>query len=87
MLFYLINPKVGAFCYNVVHSYFLPLIAAASMLICHRAALVPYTLIWVAHIGVDRLLGYGLKYETGFGRTHLGELNASPAAEIAPPMA
>ena len=28
-------------------------------------------LIWLAHIGVDRLLGYGLKYPTGFKDTHL----------------
>jgi hypothetical protein len=29
------------------------------------------TLIWVAHIGFDRLLGYGLKYPVAFGATHL----------------
>ncbi|MCX2805475.1 DUF4260 family protein [Microbulbifer thermotolerans] len=29
-------------------------------------------LIWLAHIGFDRLLGYGLKYQRGFGYTHLG---------------
>ena len=31
-------------------------------------------LIWLAHIGFDRLIGYGLKYETGFRHTHLGVL-------------
>jgi hypothetical protein len=31
-------------------------------------------IIWVAHIGFDRLLGYGLKYETGFKDTHLGKV-------------
>jgi hypothetical protein len=29
-------------------------------------------LIWLAHIGADRGLGYGLKYATAFGDTHLG---------------
>ena len=33
---------------------------------------MPFALIWVNHIGVDRLLGYGLKYSNGFGWTHLG---------------
>jgi hypothetical protein len=37
-----------------------------------RSIAIP--LIWVAHIGFDRLLGYGLKYPTGFGNTHLGKL-------------
>ena len=31
-------------------------------------------LIWTAHIGFDRALGYGLKYPTGFGDTHLGRI-------------
>jgi hypothetical protein len=31
-------------------------------------------MIWLAHIGFDRALGYGLKYSAGFGFTHLGRL-------------
>ncbi|MGQ7476239.1 DUF4260 family protein [Streptococcus suis] len=31
-------------------------------------------LIWLAHIGWDRAFGYGLKYESGFKHTHLGDL-------------
>jgi hypothetical protein len=31
-------------------------------------------LIWLAHIGIDRALGYGLKYSAGFGFTHLGRI-------------
>ena len=38
-----------------------------------RAGPLPYALIWLNHIGVDRLLGYGLKYPAGFGWTHLGK--------------
>jgi hypothetical protein len=37
-------------------------------------ALVPYGLIWAAHIGMDRVLGFGLKYETRFSDTHLDRL-------------
>jgi hypothetical protein len=31
-------------------------------------------IIWLAHIGFDRALGYGLKYAAGFGFTHLGRI-------------
>jgi hypothetical protein len=31
-------------------------------------------MIWLAHIGIDRALGYGLKYRTGFANTHLGRI-------------
>jgi len=32
---------------------------------------VAISLIWIAHIGIDRVLGYGLKYPTAFKDTHL----------------
>jgi hypothetical protein len=31
----------------------------------------PFGLIWLAHSGFDRMLGFGLKYPTFFGDTHL----------------
>lgn len=74
MLFYLINPRVGGACYNVVHSYFLPVGLAAIATGFGGTAMLPYLAIWVTHIGIDRLLGYGLKYPMAFGRTHLGDL-------------
>jgi hypothetical protein len=36
-----------------------------------RPALLAVALIWIAHIGFDRLLGYGLKYISDFKHTHL----------------
>ena len=33
-------------------------------------------MIWLAHIGIDRALGYGLKYSAGFGFTHLGRIGS-----------
>ncbi|MGB8400729.1 DUF4260 family protein [Bradyrhizobium sp.] len=39
------------------------------------APLIPsIAMIWLAHIGFDRALGYGLKYQAGFGFTHLGRI-------------
>ena len=35
-------------------------------------------MIWLAHIGFDRALGYGLKYERGFGFTHMGRIGKLP---------
>lgn len=74
MLGYLANPRVGAICYNVVHSYFTPAVLAAGLWLLNRQALSPLWLIWPAHIALDRTLGYGLKYRSGFGDTHLGKL-------------
>jgi hypothetical protein len=42
-----------------------------SALLLHAHGLLPYALIWGNHIGVDRVLGFGLKYSTGFKNTHL----------------
>lgn len=71
MLGYLAGPRVGAAAYNAFHSYPLPMILGVLGLLwgAHFAGAV--SLVWLAHIGVDRLLGYGLKYPSGFGDTHL----------------
>ena len=64
----------GARIYNTAHTYFLPLLLAFSAYAFGATAAIPFALIWINHIGVDRLLGYGLKYANGFGWTHLGRL-------------
>jgi uncharacterized protein DUF4260 len=74
MLGYLGGPKLGARIYNAIHSYITPATLAVSALLLGAPGLVPFALIWASHIGVDRLLGYGLKYPEAFGRTHLGVL-------------
>ena len=72
MLGYLASPCRGARVYNAFHTYTVPLILGLLARLLHAMALVPFALIWVNHIGVDRLLGFGLKYSTGFSWTHLG---------------
>ena len=74
MLGYLYRPCWGARCYNAVHTYVVPGVLAVTALLMHVNALLPFALIWANHIGVDRMLGYGLKYSDGFGFTHLGRL-------------
>ncbi|AVT82123.1 DUF4260 domain-containing protein [Rhodopseudomonas sp. P1] len=76
---YLAGPKVGAVVYNVLHSTIGPLLLAIAGIVL----VVPYAgtvaMIWLAHIGFDRALGYGLKYKTGFRFTHLGPIGKAPA--------
>jgi hypothetical protein len=66
---YLIDRRVGAIAYNALHSYVGPVVLGWAG---HGSLLTAIALIWAAHIGFDRALGYGLKYATAFGDTHLG---------------
>lgn len=71
MVGYLRSPARGARIYNLAHTYVLPVTLAFLAVVVTPAAL-PVALIWIAHIGIDRALGYGLKYPGGFRQTHLG---------------
>lgn len=70
MLGYLLGKRPGAMCYNAIHTYTGP-IALGGLLWLLHISFSPLLLIWVAHIGLDRMLGYGLKYESDFRDTHL----------------
>jgi hypothetical protein len=74
MLGYLGGPRLGAAVYNLGHTWLLPGTLAAVGIIGGTSFAVDVALIWVGHIGVDRLLGYGLKLPTGFQDTHLGRI-------------
>ena len=71
MLGYVLGAKAGAAAYNVVHSYALPAGLAAFGLLAGSPLAVSVALVWLAHIGMDRLVGYGLKNTSGFKETHL----------------
>jgi hypothetical protein len=71
MLGYLVNAKIGSTLYNLAHTLVGP-IALLLVSVGFRAPhLAPCGLIWLSHLGFDRMLGYGLKYPTHFGDTHL----------------
>ena len=74
MLFYLAGPRIGATAYNAAHTYALALPLALFGLLAQIPMALGAALIWIAHIGFDRALGYGLKRPTRFGDTHLGTL-------------
>jgi hypothetical protein len=71
MLGYLRGPRLGAILYNAGHSTILPFLTIGLGLMSPERAALAVGLIWTAHVGFDRALGYGLKYATGFRRTHL----------------
>jgi hypothetical protein len=72
MLGYLAGSKAGAALYNAGHWYGLPFGCIGWGVFAQAPQIVAIGLIWVAHIGIDRALGYGLKYVDGFGFSHLG---------------
>lgn len=69
---YLAGPVVGAISYNAAHSYIGAVLALLAGVWLSNPIVVGAGLIWCAHLGFDRALGYGLKYSAGFGFTHLG---------------
>ncbi len=71
MIGYLANARLGAIAYNAVHTYVGPLAIAGYSFATGHQMLLSLSLIWIAHIGFDRTLGYGLKYPTQFRDTHL----------------
>ena len=71
---YLAGPRTGAIVYNAAHSYIAPMVVITSGFALASPLVLSVAMIWLAHIGIDRALGYGLKYNAGFGFTHLGRI-------------
>jgi len=74
---YLAGPRIGAWAYNLAHSLIGPLLLAAAGGLTGDELFVALALIWLAHIGFDRALGYGLKSSDSFSVTHLGLIGAA----------
>lgn len=73
-LSYLGGPRAGAVVYNVAHTAIIPMLLGIVGMVVPSALAMHLALIWCTHIGLDRALGYGLKYDAGFGFTHLGRV-------------
>lgn len=69
---YLRSSTVGALTYNLAHSYPAPALLGGIGLVVDARMALAVAVVWFAHIGMDRLLGYGLKHDDGFTHTHLG---------------
>lgn len=73
---YLAGSRAGAAAYNLAHSYTLPL-GLLMFGLTGAPEILPFALIWLAHISADRLTGFGLQYPTGASDTHLGRSGLS----------
>ena len=71
MIGFAAGPRVGAFAYDVAHFEALPVALGVVGVLAGNTTAVQLALIWLVHVGADRLLGYGLKYPTAFRDTHL----------------
>ena len=68
---YAAGAATGAFAYNLTHNLILPIALGATGVVADSDPATAVALVWLTHIGVDRLLGYGLKYPTAFKDTHM----------------
>ncbi|MCL4867888.1 MAG: DUF4260 family protein [Anaerolineae bacterium] len=74
MIGYVWGQRAGSVLYNLGHTYILPLGLGGISLWFGFMPGVQVAIIWLAHIGLDRLVGYGLKYPTDFKETHLSRV-------------
>jgi Domain of unknown function (DUF4260) len=74
MVGYLANSRVGALTYNAIHNWTLALTVLALGWSLEVDALLLIGALLLAHVGMDRALGYGLKLPTDFRDTHLGRI-------------
>lgn len=77
MLGYLVNPKIGAWSYNLFHHKALAIMILVFGFIQHNQLIMLIGTILFSHAAFDRTMGYGLKYEDNFSNTHLGKIGKS----------
>ena len=73
---YLVDRRIGSVIYNLGHTYLTPAALYAAGWIFASPTSSAVALIWIAHIGFDRALTYGLKYASDFKDTHLSSLQS-----------
>ncbi len=69
---YVRGTRIGAATYDVMHTYLPPAILGAIGVLAGSSMTWSVAIIWFGHIGLDRMVGYGLKYPDSFQHTHLG---------------
>jgi hypothetical protein len=74
MVGYIKNSRLGAMLYNIGHTYTAPMTLLLIYMLFSIPVLLPIAIVWFAHISMDRMLGFGLKLDSGFKDTHLGKI-------------
>jgi hypothetical protein len=77
---YAVDTSLGATIYNLGHTLVWPIILLGGGWAADRRLIVALGAVWLAHIGMDRALGYGLKLKEGFKHTHLGIIGGAGRA-------
>ena len=80
MIGYLRGPRLGALTYNVVHNWALGLGVLGLGVVLNAMPVLILGAVLVAHVGMDRAMGYGLKLSTSFQDTHLGRIGRDRGA-------
>ena len=73
-IFYAVDKNLGILVYNLFHTLTFPIILIGISFIMSWPLGLQFALIWLAHIGMDRLVGYGLKYSGEGKDTHLNRI-------------
>src|SRR5262245_22801161 len=76
---YLAGPRIGSMAYNVAHNWVPGIAVLALGIWLSSPALLIAASILIAHVGMDRAAGYGLKLPSSFHDTHLGRMGRSAA--------
>jgi uncharacterized membrane protein len=75
------SPRAGMVAYNLTHSSIGAALIGLAGVLTNDVLYWQIALIWFAHIGFDRAIGYGLKFPLGFRVTHLGVLKGMAVKE------
>jgi hypothetical protein len=76
---YLAGPRVGAFTYNLFHNWVPGIVTLGFAAWLASPAVLLAAAILIAHVGMDRAVGYGLKLPGSFQDTHLGRMGRAKA--------
>jgi hypothetical protein len=68
---FLAGPRIGAISYDALHFEAVPLLLGTVGVLAEEPVAIQVALIWLAHIGADRMLGYGLRYPAAAAESHL----------------
>lgn len=74
MIGYAINPQVGAFTYNLFHHKGIAIAVGMLGLMCGADVILLAGVVLFGHSSMDRVFGYGLKFQDDFKNTHLGKI-------------
>ena len=81
MLGYLMNTKIGAFCYNLFHHKLISVIVLLVGYFIHYEIATLIGILLFTHSSFDRVMGYGLMYSDSFNYTHLGMIGKAAKIE------